>query len=238
MKDAGLRGQKRDYMLFSHTFSPINQIPTNARIAAAIRKGILSGEFKSGQKLTLSMLVDLFGGFRTPIREALIILEDQGFIEHPYNKIIRVAHIDSKFIQDTYAIRLLLECEAIRKCCISDHFDGSMLQKKQADAEANIEQYSADQYIDYDLFFHSEIWRQSENHKLYSFITQVWSGPYVGNQERQVDLWKVAMLEHREILEGILRHDYERAEKAITMQIDRSCKRMVAAMKMHGGEQG
>lgn len=218
-------------MLFAKNLKAINQIPTSDRIAAAIRKAIFTGEFEAGQRLTLDELEGIFGGYRTPIREALVILENQGLVDHARNRISRVAKIDTKFINDTYDIRMILEGEAVRKCCASDHFQAGRLLALQADAEKQVGNMTSEEYINYDLFFHSEIWRQSENRILVSFITQVWEGPYVGSDEKEVDLWKVAMGEHRSILEGIIAHDASAARRALNAQIERSRKRTIQAIR-------
>ncbi|MCI6674829.1 MAG: GntR family transcriptional regulator [Spirochaetaceae bacterium] len=218
-------------MIFAKGLKPLNQIPTNNRIATAIRKAIFTGEYKAGQKLTLNELETSFGGFRTPIREALVILESQGLIEHAHNRISRVAKIDTKFIKDTYDIREILEDEAIRKCCTLSDFQSDQLLKLQDSAEKEVESMSLDEYVNYDLFFHSEIWRQSRNRKLISFITQVWNGPYVGSDEKEVTLWKTAMKEHRDILEGIIAHDTQKAQLALNAQIERSRERTIQAIQ-------
>ena len=218
-------------MLFEKGLRPINQIPTNAQIATVIRKAIFAGEFKAGQKLTLSALEETFGGFRTPIREALVILENQGLVTHAHNRISRVAKIDPKFISDTYDIRKILEDEAIRKCCTMDGFQAEGLLQLQNWAETHISGMNPDDYINYDLRFHSEIWKQSKNRKLLSFITQVWNGPYVEDTEKDVSLWRIAMQEHRTILEGIIAHDTEKAQRALEDQLERSKEQTIQAIK-------
>lgn len=204
------------------------------RIASALRKGILSGEFKPGQKLSLTDLVDLFGGFRTPIREALQMLEAEGLVEHTINKEATVSLIDEKFIADTYDVRLLLEKEAVRKCANNPAFDSTELLKKQNDAELHASAFTNEQYIAYDLFFHSEIWRQAGNQKMVYFLEKLWIGPYINTNDVKEILWKEAIREHRTILDGIISHEEEKAIGALIVQVTRSKTRLISAIaNMH-----
>ena len=50
-------------------------------IAESIKKAILSGKFKPGEKISEGELAESMGTSRTPLREAFRKLENEGFIE-------------------------------------------------------------------------------------------------------------------------------------------------------------
>ncbi len=53
----------------------------------ALRDLILSGDLKAGDRVSELSLVDRLGMSRTPIRMALVRLEDEGFLEaHPVRR--------------------------------------------------------------------------------------------------------------------------------------------------------
>ena len=87
-------------------------LPVRVRITAILRKAIYSGEYKSGDELSLTDIAAQLGISRTPVREAFQVLESEGLITLRMNKGAIVNNIDKKFIQDIFEMRILLESEA------------------------------------------------------------------------------------------------------------------------------
>ena len=78
------------------------------RIANDIAQGIVSGELEPGADLNSVDLAARFGTSRTPVREALMLLEKEGLVEIPPRRRPRVAHITLKEVEELYQIRALL----------------------------------------------------------------------------------------------------------------------------------
>ncbi len=78
-------------------------------IAESIEEQILSGSLKPGERLREQQLCEEFDVSRSPVREALIILENQGFIVKEARKGVRVAIATHKKVVDAYTIRANLE---------------------------------------------------------------------------------------------------------------------------------
>ena len=87
-------------------------MPVRIRITAILRKAIYSGEYKSGEELSLTRIAAQLGVSRTPVREAFQALAAEGLITLRMNKGAIVNRIDRKFIKDTFEMRILLEAEA------------------------------------------------------------------------------------------------------------------------------
>lgn len=81
----------------------------------AIRKNILTGEFKEGERLTETRLSDDLGLSRTPVREAIGRLVLEGFIERQSGYTTRVAHFPQDEAQQIYEIRRLMECYSVER---------------------------------------------------------------------------------------------------------------------------
>jgi DNA-binding GntR family transcriptional regulator len=60
-----------------------------------LRRRILIGELRPGAVLSQVKLADAFGTGRTPLREALRMLQREGLIEAKYNRRVRVAALRS-----------------------------------------------------------------------------------------------------------------------------------------------
>lgn len=83
-------------------------------IEETLRAAILDGRLPSGAALRQQDLADLFGVSRMPVREALRQLEAQSLLKVvPHKGAVVAALIDYDAV-DTYALRLLLEKEALR----------------------------------------------------------------------------------------------------------------------------
>jgi DNA-binding GntR family transcriptional regulator len=79
------------------------------------RHAILSGDFPPGSALRLQDLASKNGVSMIPVREALRLLEAEGFVESIPNRGARVAPLSQEDMEDVYRVRLVLEVEALRR---------------------------------------------------------------------------------------------------------------------------
>ena len=78
-------------------------------IVENIEEQILNGELQPGEWIREQSLCEELGVSRSPVREALLILESQGFLVKEARKGVRVAKITCKEAVDAYTIRANLE---------------------------------------------------------------------------------------------------------------------------------
>jgi DNA-binding GntR family transcriptional regulator len=69
-------------------------------IAAALRRRILGGVLRAGERLTESRLCDQLGVSRIPVREALRTLAAEGLIDVAPRRGATVAHLSPTVVQD------------------------------------------------------------------------------------------------------------------------------------------
>ncbi|TWT10938.1 GntR family transcriptional regulator [Reyranella sp. CPCC 100927] len=87
------------------------------RVAGILREAIAKGSLKAGTVLRQDELAARFGFSRMPIRDALRQLEAEGIVSiHPTRGAF-VAGMDSAEISEIYAVRELLEVEALKLSC-------------------------------------------------------------------------------------------------------------------------
>jgi DNA-binding GntR family transcriptional regulator len=87
----------------------------SSTIARVIRGAILDGSFEPGRPLREEELAGWLGISRTPIREALLILENEGLVESVRNRSTYVARFDPSGLEEVYSIRAVLEGYAARQ---------------------------------------------------------------------------------------------------------------------------
>jgi DNA-binding GntR family transcriptional regulator len=79
----------------------------------ALRSVIMSGEIPEGTPLSQITLAERFGVSRTPLREALRILQAEGLIDLLPNGRIRVSSFSLGDLESLYAMRVSLESVAV-----------------------------------------------------------------------------------------------------------------------------
>lgn len=84
-------------------------------IEERLRNAILDGRLPPGRALRQQELATLFGVSRMPVREALRQLEAQSLLEVIAHKGAVVAPLIGEDAVDTYALRVILESEALRQ---------------------------------------------------------------------------------------------------------------------------
>lgn len=121
-----------------------------SRVEAAyldIRQRIVGGTYPQGSPLSESELARTSGISRTPVREALCRLLEEGYVERIAGRGFYVSRITVKLIQDTFEVRRVLEAQA--SACAAERHDPETLlrlrqlaplpagQGRQASQEAN-----------------------------------------------------------------------------------------------------
>jgi DNA-binding GntR family transcriptional regulator len=89
------------------------EAPTSAiRVHDALRVAILEGEIAPGSRLRAEALAERFGTSRTPIREALLMLEREGLVTVEPHRGAIVRSFDAADVLDLYEVRALIEPHA------------------------------------------------------------------------------------------------------------------------------
>lgn len=102
-----------------------------------MRGAILSGRFKSGERLVERTLCDQLGVSRSVVREAIRYLEAEGLVEIMANKGPMVARMDWAQAAQIYDIRMLLEQSAASACAaLADDAVKAALRRALADLES------------------------------------------------------------------------------------------------------
>ncbi|HET7378791.1 MAG TPA: GntR family transcriptional regulator [Gaiellales bacterium] len=79
------------------------------RVVDALRDAIIAGRLKPGARIRERELVTLLGVSRSPLREAIRILEGEGFIVSENHRGARVSELSAADLQDMVHVRIMLE---------------------------------------------------------------------------------------------------------------------------------
>lgn len=83
-------------------------------LAQRLRESMLSGKYRPGDRLNESMIAREFGVSRIPVREALMQLQESGFVSNHKGKGMFVTLLSDEDTQMINSVRLVLETEAFK----------------------------------------------------------------------------------------------------------------------------
>lgn len=101
-----------------------------------LRELIVGGTYYPGQRLTQNELSDALGVGRTPLREALRMLQADGYLDAVANRGVTVSAVELGSAEELYAIRLLLEPPLIRS--LVSELTGEELDEMEASLDAMV----------------------------------------------------------------------------------------------------
>lgn len=140
---------------------------------AQIQAAILRGELKPGSRVTELGLAGQLGVGQATIREALIELEYQGYLQRSYPRKTFVTTLTRRDVEEIYLLRTCLETLAIDLLA-------SRRGKKLEECEAAHRQMVAaarrgdvTSFIQADLDFHRALWRSNGNRSLVDILERL-----------------------------------------------------------------
>lgn len=179
-----------------------------------IKRAIIDRTIEPGSALVEATLAEWCGVSRTPIREALTRLEQDGLaIRSERGLIVRERSPEEIF--DLYSARIVLEIEAARSAAErSTSFDRVRLERLVAAAE-NTDPTDVRELALKNQAFHYGIWEVSRNAALQDLLNrlEVHLLRYPVNTLMYPGRWEVAMKEHRALVGAIVSHDENAAQE-------------------------
>jgi DNA-binding GntR family transcriptional regulator len=125
-------------------FLPVAPARTQVRDEAAsyIRELIVSGQASPGQLLRLAPLAEQIGASITPVREALLLLAQDGWVVQEPNRGFRIAAIRRGDVEDAYLVQSLVAGELAARAAVA--IDDDALQTLR-DIDAEIQRREPDE---------------------------------------------------------------------------------------------
>ena len=204
---------------------PIKMPSAKEKVAAELRKAILSRQMKEGEVLSLESVATQLNVSAMPVREAFQILARDG-----KNKGAVVLGITETYIKEHYQLRAILE-SAAASLAAEPETDISEIESVYKEAEEDLKEGNLKQYTDLNRAFHHEIWSAAGNQKMKNMISELWNGLSMGSMVSEEDYAKVSIKEHERIWRAIKAHDQKEAQMAMYDHIMRSRDDMLTYYK-------
>ena len=208
-------------------------LPLRDVVFNTLRQGILRGDLKPGERLMEIHLANRLGVSRTPIREAIRMLELEGLVTMVPRKGAEVARISKQDLRDVLEVRKSLDSLAVSLACerITDD-EKEALQSAETEFERSIESGDATTIAEADVKFHDVILAASKNGRLMQMINNLAERMYRYRLEYIKDKRNHPRLieEHRRIIKYIKEGDEVNARVAIEGHIDNQEKNVISQL--------
>ncbi|HET7480715.1 MAG TPA: GntR family transcriptional regulator [Rubrobacteraceae bacterium] len=195
--------------------------PGSSAVFERLRRMILEGEYGPRERLIEEQLAERLGVSRTPIRQALTMLEAEGLVEIEPNKGAMVCTFGVDEVWDIYDLRAVLEGHAARRAAERIDERGLVRLRELAGEMENLVEKSFEEreeeirlLVTLNNEFHGTIVEASRNRRLERMIRRTVELPLVFKaffwytpRERMVSNHY-----HRQILGALEKGDGERAE--------------------------
>jgi len=203
--------------------------------AECIRRGIMDGEYKPGQRLKQQELARQFGCSVIPVREALQQLAAEGFVILDPQKGARVADLNSQRLEEVYEVRIRLEGWAAALAA------KRMTPEAAARIRAILDKMdrpdiSVSAWLALNWEFHDSLYACAGQEFLRKMISNL---RLTLESYLRLDLAKVAdyapgRREHRRIFQACLRGDAKGAERHTVAHLRRVAQGLVMYLRRYG----
>lgn len=218
-----------DLTLNMNAYLPLRDVVFNT-----LREAILKGELKPGERLMELQLAAKLGVSRTPIREAIRMLEQEGLAVTIPRKGAEVARMTEKDMEDVLQIRDALDELAASIACeqISEE-ELAELRHTMHEFEESTKTGDVKRIAEADVRFHDIIYHATRNVKLENMLNNLREQMYRYRLEylKDTDSHEKLDGEHQAIYENIKNGDKEAVCAMVGQHIDNQKIAILAAIR-------
>jgi DNA-binding GntR family transcriptional regulator len=193
-------------------------------VAKVLREAILRSEIKPGERLDQTRIAEQLRVSRTPVRNALLILSNEGLVEMTPHAGAVVSEMQPEEIEEIYFLRGVLEGIAARLAAerMSDG-DLASLRNILDDLDRTSD---PGEWIQHNRRFHFQVYRGARRPRLLSLIASIhdltmpYSYRYIGSEDHR----RIASEGHNRIFQACQQRDGSLAEALVKVHLETVCK--------------
>lgn len=201
-----------------------SELATSHRIAAALKEEILAGKYPPGVRLRQEDIAEQFGASRSPVREALRMLEADGLVKLVAHTGAWIAQLSLAECEEMYQIRERIEPLLLRLSI--PHLTSAKMDQLTELAQSMERNSEIEIFLKLDREFHLLSYTGAETALLAEMVQRLWNTTqhYRRAYTRLLasDGFKSAHYEHHLLLAAILKNDVDDAERVLFGHIRRT----------------
>lgn len=188
---------------------------TSVMVADLIREGILEGRLRPGDRLKEDTLAKELAVSRTPVREAIAMLQVEGLLEGHQHRGAQVRSYTPGELEEIYDLRSILEGYAARRAATRITPRELARMRTSVERMEKLEPKDLEHLVQQNGIFHDTILQAADAQRLVEMVTQTRALPliyqsYAWYTPEQLSL---SLEYHRRVLSALERGDAECAEK-------------------------
>ena len=192
------------------------------QIGEALSTAIISGELSPGTLVSVPTLAAQFSVSATPVREAMLDLEQRGFVTSVRNKGFRVTEVSEKDLREIIEIRQLLELSAMRE--LADGFPIETMPRWRALADeisVHADNANLTGFIERDRDFHLGLLALHGNARLVGLVRELRQQTRMVNLARMARSPKLSVSahEHHVMLDLLEKRDRAQLEDLVILHL-------------------
>jgi len=207
----------------------------------ALKGMILSSAFHPGERLSEVRLSELIGVSRTPLREALMLLEAEGLVIGRQNSGYSVVHFEPEAIRNLLVAREGLDAYVAEVACHTatdkdlERLQAVMAEIEEIDRLQDGESRDPARELELGLKVHEVIVAATRNPVLQDMTRRLYEQLRVALwlEVLWIDSWDDAVEQHREIIEAVVARDLPRAVEAAREHIRDSLRNMTRIERLY-----
>jgi DNA-binding GntR family transcriptional regulator len=209
---------------------------TSDKVYSVLSKAIFRGELQPGQRLVESKLANLMKVSRTPVREAIIELEQKGLVVSSPPRGVKVAPLPTKeALNEFYDISSVLRGLAVRKAVY--HITSQEIEQLKeiiSESEYFLKERSLRKIADLNIKFHEIVEQSSKSNELISLLDNL----HKKSRERfskiisQAERQEKSIEEHKMIVKAIIKKDTVLAEKLMREHIENGKEALIQEIEL------
>lgn len=197
-------------------------LPLRDVVFQTLREAILKGDLKPGERLMELQLASKLGVSRTPIREAIRMLEQEGLAVTIPRKGAEVAKMTEKNMEDVLQIREALDELAVQIAC--DKMTEQQLSEltlTMRNFENAIQAGNLGKIVAFDVEFHDIIYESTDNPRLVTMLNHLREQIYRYRVEylKEKKNYPVLIQEHETIVNALKQKNKKGVADAMRMHI-------------------
>jgi GntR family transcriptional regulator, rspAB operon transcriptional repressor len=211
-----------------------DNISIRSQVLNQLRTFILNSKIAPGERLYEEKLAAGIGSSRTPIREALHVLEREGLVESIPRVGYRVRGLHREEFDEIVEIRKAIECLAA--IWAADRLNNSTVEDLKNNIKKSrelIERGQVKKFVDLDAKFHERIARASGKKRIYEMSQNLRSYmlSYRITSRGEEGVAQRAVAAHERILRAIGTRNEEKIRKAIIAHLNQVRKDVLTVMR-------
>lgn len=214
------------------TIKPVRRETLQTAVYEQLCELILEGNLAPGESITVANIAKAFDVSPMPVREAITRLMAAGALTVVSGRSIGVPQLDRSVFTDLRNVRLEIESVSLRWAIQnpSEAFHRDLSDKLSAMISAE-QEGEVKGFIRANYEFHFAIYRQANSPVLLETISKIWLriNPYF-HLLQQSGHYKISNDQHREIVEGVVQNDENKAVEALKRDISSAYNTMVSQL--------